>query len=45
MKLMELYTLQANDKKIGPILAINSEDFNQQYVAGKLIKIFLRKKN
>ena len=27
-----------NNKKIGPILAINSEDFNQKYVVKKLIK-------
>ena len=33
-----------NDKKIGPILAINSEDFNQQYVTEKLIKNLPEKK-
>ena len=38
------YTSQANDKKIGPILAINSEDFNQQYVTEKLIKNLPEKK-
>ena len=27
-----------NNKKIGPILAINNEDFNNQYVAEKLIR-------
>ena len=27
-----------NNKKIGPILAINTKDFNNQYVAEKLIK-------
>ena len=32
------FTLLANNKKIGPILAINNEDFNNQYVAEKLIR-------
>ena len=31
-------------EKIGPILAINSEDFDHQYVVEKLIKEHLKKK-